>query len=124
MVKQRLQMLGYTATDNDISMINWEIGKAERYIMNFCNITEVPNELFEVLVDMVCAVILMTKKVTGALVDYDFSAAVKAIQEGDAKVEYAVGDGSQTPEQRFDILMNKLANPPVSILIRYRRLQW
>lgn len=123
-VKARLKMLGYTSGDTDDAMIAWEMKRAEQYIMDFCNVQKVPEELLEVLVDMVAAQILMTRKATGALKDYDFAAAVKSIQEGDTTVSYAVGEGSQTPEQRFDTLMSRMAAPPIQSLLRYRRLRW
>ena len=123
-VKSRLKMLGYTPSDTDDVMIDWELKRAERYILDFCNVQKLPEELLETVVDMAAAQILMARKATGALEGYDFAAAVKSIQEGDTTVSYAVGEGSQTPEQRFDALMSSMAAPPIQSHLRYRRLQW
>lgn len=123
-VKRRLTMLGYNPSEADDALIAWELRRAEQYIMDFCNVQEVPEGLLEVLVDMAAAQILITRKATGALEGYDFAAAVKSIQEGDTTVSYAVGEGSQTPEQCFDALVSHMAAPPLQSLLRYRRLRW
>lgn len=54
----------------------------------------------------------------------DLDAAVKQIQEGDTSVTFAAGEGSQTPEQRLDSLIDRLTAGREKELVRYRRLIW
>ena len=69
---------------------------------------------------------LRIKKAAGqlALEGVDLDAAVKQLQEGDTSVTYAVGEGSQTPEQRLDGLIETLTTGRARELVRYRRLIW
>lgn len=68
---------------------------------------------------------LRAKKAAGqlALEGVDLDAAVKQLQEGDTSTTYAVGEGSQTPEQRLDGLIEALTDRARE-LPRYRRLVW
>ena len=60
----------------------------------------------------------------GQLDGFDLEAAVKQITEGDTSVTFAVGEGSQTPEQRLDRLIAGLLEGRKDELYRYRRFVW
>ncbi|MBU3820311.1 MAG: hypothetical protein H9864_08105 [Candidatus Faecalibacterium intestinavium] len=68
---------------------------------------------------------LRTRKAAGQLTleGVDLDAAVKQLQEGDTSVTFAAGEGSQTPEQRLDGLIDALLGRARE-LSRYRRLVW
>jgi len=51
-------------------------------------------------------------------------AAVKSIQEGDTNITFALGEGSSTPEQRLNSLIDYLINGRIGEIYRYRRLVW
>ena len=42
-IVKRLGQLGYTATDEDSAIIDFELEKILNYVMNYCNITEIPD---------------------------------------------------------------------------------
>ena len=69
---------------------------------------------------------LAAKKAAGQLnlEGVDLDAAVKQIQEGDTSITFAAGEGSQTPEQRLDSLIDRLTAGREKELVRYRRLIW
>ena len=69
---------------------------------------------------------LRTRKAAGQLTleGVDLEAAVKQLQEGDTSVTFAAGEGSQTPEQRLDGLIEALTTGRARELSRYRRLVW
>ncbi len=67
---------------------------------------------------------LQYKKACGQLTEFDLDAAVKSIQEGDTNITFAIGGGSQTPEQRLDALIASLCSERLEEVIRYRRLEW
>ena len=58
-----------------------------------------------------------------AEIDLD-AAAVKSIQEGDTNIIFALGEGSSTPEQRLNSLIDYLINGRIGEIYRYRRLVW
>lgn len=124
-VVARLAMLGYTAANNDELAINFTINKCEELLKGDLNVREVPEELFYVEVDMVAGYFLYDKKTAGTLTGFDFTAPAKQIHEGDISVTFAgAGDGSLTPEARFDAMLNTLMHPSELLLASFRRLRW
>ena len=67
---------------------------------------------------------LNMKKWSGQLEGFDLDAAVKSIQEGDTNITFALGEGSSTPEQRLNSLIDYLINGRIGEIYRYRRLVW
>ena len=67
---------------------------------------------------------LKIKKEAGLLEGFDFEATVKQIQEGDTSITFAIGEGDNTPEQRFDSLISYLMSSGKSGIAKYRRLVW
>lgn len=64
-------------------------------------------------------------KCSGQLEGFDLdAAAVKSIQEGDTNITFALGEGSSTPEQRLNSLIDYLINGRIGEIYRYRRLVW
>ena len=55
---------------------------------------------------------------------FDLDAAVKSIQEGDTNITFALGEGSSTPEQRLNSLIDYLINGRIGEIYRYRRVVW
>lgn len=127
-VVARLAMLGYTATDDDTTGLEYQISKSEQDILNNINHKVLPEGLFYTLVDMVAGQYLYDKKAAGALGEdegYDFSAPAKSISEGDVSITFAsASDGASTAEARFDALLDDLRNPSESVLAAFRRLRW
>lgn len=85
-----------------------------------------PEGLENIAVSMAAGFFLAAKKAAGQLnlEGVDLDAAVKQIQEGDTSVTFAAGEGSQTPEQRLDSLIDRLTAGREKELVRYRRLIW
>lgn len=85
-----------------------------------------PAGLKNIAVSMAAGFFLAAKKAAGQLnlAGVDLDAAVKQIQEGDTSVTFAAGEGSQTPEQRLDSLIDRLTAGREKELVRYRRLIW
>lgn len=126
-VKKRLEMFGYTIIEADELALNFVISKTEMYIKNFCNISEIPEQLNFVWVDMACGEFLFEKKSNGGLTlaNLDLSSpAIKTISEGDTSVTYALGEGSATDEQKLNALIDFLLNNRTIQLYKFRRLAW
>jgi hypothetical protein len=119
-VVKRLESLGYTVGNSDQWLIEYIIAKVTNTVKNECNITEIPDGLHQIAVDMVCGEILSAKKGSGQLDTLDVEAAIKTIKEGDTSVTYAIEDNSIT----LDGLINTLINSGKSQFVTFRRFAW
>ena len=122
-IKQRLASLGYTYTETDAFAVELILDKIKGRICHACNISEIPAGCMDAeIIDAVCGEFLAGKKATGTLAGVDLEAVVKAITEGDTKVEFATG--STGAADAFDAYMKKLATIDTSAIIAHRKLVW
>lgn len=123
-VIERLKQLGYTVTESDYDQIDFELKKTLNYVMNYCNITTIPEILDPRITDRVCSDFLYYKKNSGSLEGFNYDAVIKSIKEGDTTLTYAVGQGEDTPENRFDAFVKSLERGMDKLLTPHRRLRW
>lgn len=123
-VIDRLKQLGYVATESDYETIDFELKKTLNYVKNYCNITEIPEILDPRIVERVCGYFLYYKKNSGSLSGFDYDTAIKELKEGDTTVKYAVGQGEDTPENRFDAFVKSLERGFDKWCTPHRRLRW
>ena len=127
MVIERLGYLGYEVQESDMGHLNFELQKILNYVMNYCNITTIPNILDPRIIDRVCSDFLYFKKNSGSLEglnDLDLTGAITSIKEGDTTITYAVGQGEDTPENRFDSFVKALERGFDKWITPHRRLRW
>lgn len=120
-----LAALGVTGAEDD-PIILYMLNSVTERMKNETNQPEIPDGLHHAAVELVVGEYLTFKKNTGQL-DIDglnFEAAIKQIQEGDTNTVFAVGDGSQTPEQRLEVLISRLTCDRTREFIKNRRLLW
>lgn len=120
----RLKQLGYVATESDYDAIDFELNELINYTLNYCNITEIPEIVEPRLINRVCSYFLYYKKNSGSLEGFNYDAVIKSIKEGDTTLTYAVGQGEDTPENRFDAFVKKLELGYDKWITPYRRLRW
>lgn len=124
-VIERLAQLGYTATDEDHNHIDFELEKIINYTLNYCNLSyELPEVIEPRLIDRVCGEFLYYKKNSGSLEGFNYEAVIKQIKEGDTSITYAVGQGEDTPESRFDSFVKQLERGYDKWITPFRRLRW
>ena len=123
-VTERLTDLGYTVTETDNRMLQFELDKTLDYVKNYCNITTIPEILDYRIIDRVCAYFLYNKKNSGSLAGFDYDTVIKSIKEGDTTITYAVGQGEDTPENRFDAFVKSLERGFDKWITPHRRLRW
>lgn len=125
-LRERLAALGYELQAADEALLSFALDKAVGSIKNDCNLAEVPEGLQRVAVEWAAGEFLQAKKAFAPddLAGLDLEAAVKQIQAGDTTVQFAAGEGSQTPEQRLNGLINYLLSYGRAELACYRRLRW
>lgn len=122
-VVTRLEVMGYTVTENDKIILKYVVQSCTDHILNATNLDEIPDGLHSQAVDMVCGLFIKEKKTTSPadLTGFDLGKAVKSISEGDTSVTY---DGTKTDEERLDDLISDLIQACERDLVRYRVLTW
>lgn len=124
-VVERLNTLGYNLNEGDTVTLQFAINGTEQYIKNFCNINEIPSELYYVAVDMAAGTLLKTKQSIGVDVSdsIDFSnTGVSSIKEGDVTVEFSTGDSNSTVNL-FNALLDRLCKRD-NELLAFRKVRW
>lgn len=118
-----LTALGVTGAAED-PLLDIVISNVQYRVQNETNRKDMPEGLVSVAVSMAVGEYLNMKKCSGQLEWFDLDAAVKSIQEGDTNITFALGEGSSTPEQRLNSLIDYLINGRIGEIYRYRRLVW
>lgn len=120
----RLGQLGYEVEGDDYEQIEFELRKIINYTYNYCNRSDIPEIIFPRLIDRVCSDFLYYKKNSGSLKGFNYDAVIKSIKEGDTTLTYAVGQGEDTPENRFDSFVKQLERGYDKWITPHRRLRW
>ena len=118
-----LTALGVTGADSD-PLLDLVVSNVQQRILNLTNQSTIPEGAKSVAVYMAVGEYLNMKKAMGQLTGFDLEAAVKQIQEGDTNTVFAFGDGSMTPEQRLNGLIDYMINGRTRELYRFRKLVW
>lgn len=119
-----LTALGVAGAADD-PLLDIALNNIQQRIKNLSNLSEIPEGLESLAVSMAVGEYLNMKKCSGQLEGFDLdAAAVKSIQEGDTNITFALGEGSSTPEQRLNSLIDYLINGRIGEIYRYRRLVW
>lgn len=118
-----LTALGVTGDATD-PLLDILLQNVQQRILNKTNQSVIPEGLESVAVYMAVGEYLNMKKTVGQLTGFDLDAAIKQIQEGDTNTVFAIGEGSLTPEQRLNGLIDYLINGRSDELYRYRKLVW
>lgn len=124
-VKSRIKGLtGFEVPDTDADMIQYITTKAEREVLDFCNLDTLPEELQYVVTDMAAGEYLAAKYASGSLniEGLDFSAGINSLSEGDTSISYNTEESDSARLQKLiDTLQKGLESKEV---LRYRKLVW
>lgn len=116
---------GYTQTvgefDHSYHLIPRLRQQTIQEIKHFCNISEIPECLDSVVMDIVCGKFLRLKKESGTLTKIEFEPIVKRIQDGDTTVEYSA---SGNADDDFNAFVDRLINGHQADLLAHRKLRW
>lgn len=118
-----LTALGVTWVVGD-PLLDILLQNVQQRILSKTNQSVIPEGLESVTVYMAVGEYLNMKKTVGQLTGFDLDAAIKQIQEGDTNTVFAIGEGSLTPEQRLNGLIDYLINGRSDELYRFRKLVW
>ena len=122
-IVKRLVSFGYIPTDADTWMIAYTTKGTVNHVLNETNRTTVPEELFEVVVDMVCGEVLNAKFSSGQLelTDLDLNGTIQSVKQGDTQVNFSA-EGSD--EAKLKNLLSWLIQGKGCDLLCYRRMRW
>ena len=123
-VIDRLTHFGFIVTEDNYDELDFEIEKYTNYVLNYCNITIIPEILDLRIIDRICAEFLFNKKNTGTLNGFNYDVVIKEIKEGDTTLKYATGNGEDTAESRFDAFVRQLERGFDKWITPHRRLRW
>ncbi len=125
-VKERLKSFGYEAKAEDAFALDFCVEKVHNTIKNDINCQDVPEGLEYIAVDMAAGEFLLSKKTFTPtdMEGFDLDYAVKQIQMGDTNTVFAIGEGSQTPEQRLTTFINYLLSYGKNEFDSFRRIRW
>lgn len=123
---KRLEGFGYKLKAGDKAALKFAVEKVTNTIKNECNVSAVPEGMMNIAVDMAAGEFLGTKKAFSPadIAGLNLELAVKQIQVGDTSTVFAVGEGSLTPEQRFDLFVEHLLNYGRGEFACYRKIRW
>lgn len=126
-VKARLKQLGYSVDTTEDEMLKTDLKLTLQYVVNQCNfpsVTTIPEILDVRIVDRVCAEYLKKKKNSGQLEGFDYAGAVKTIKEGDTQIQFGTENDGETPESRFDKLVDYMERAFDKWISWHRRIRW
>ena len=126
-VVDRLYQFGYGATADDHEQLDFELQKVLNYVVNNFTrgtVEDIPEVLDHHIIDRVCGSFLYYKKNSGSLAGFNYDAVIKSIREGDTQIQYAVGQGEDTPENRFDAFVKSLERGFDKVCTPHRKLIW
>lgn len=126
-ITDRLTQLGYSPTQHELPQIEFELGLIISYVVNYCNFrspTEIPYILEYRIIDRVCAEYLSKRKNAGLLEGFDYSAVVKNIKEGDTQLQFGTENDGETPETRFNKMVDSLTRGFDKWCAKHRKLSW
>ena len=118
-----LTALGIAGTEHD-PLLYAVVSNIEYRVLNETN-TAFPmtEELESIAVYLAVGEYLQCKKVCGQLTGIDLTPQVKQLQEGDTSIQYAIGTGNLTPEQRLEQMIDWFQKRGKE-LYKFRRLVW
>ena len=122
-VLKRLDSFGCIPTENDAFTIGFSMQKVENSIKNDCNVSEIPEGLVNIAVDMVCGEVLSVKYRTGSLElsSLDLDGAIASVTVGGASVSFV---NNTSDAGKFDVLISLLANNGRGEFACYRSIKW
>lgn len=125
-VKERLSTLGYTASDDDDTALDFLISLTTENVLNFIYASEIPEELEYTVINYVAARFLAEKIRTADVTDgyvegFNLDAAVGSLSEGDVSITYK---DSADVKGAFLTYLDGLVAKLNKDLISFRRLRW
>lgn len=118
-VANKLKLLGYNVPDGENEILEILIDEVRDYILNYCNIKEVPAELNSAWISLVCQKYLQNKLAFGDIEGIE-NGNISSISEGETSISY---DNNNSSIARMQKLIDKLGKAE-NQLVRFRKVKW
>jgi hypothetical protein len=129
-VDMKLAIIGYTTTDTDQIHLDYAVDQAAQYVCTYCNFLkcpdDIPKSLQYVVADYTIGRFLQYKSTFAPndLKNLNLDTVVKQITTGDTTTTFAIGEGSQTDEQKLNAIIGYLTTYGKHELRCHRGLKW
>lgn len=123
-VAARLAMLGLNVAEEQRGAVEYAVGLAFERLTAAINRTEIPQTMKSTFVDVAAGIYLQNQRVGKMLTaesDNTTEKVIKHISEGDVSVDYDTGSVS-TNTAYINALIEQLINPPLTVIIKHRRM--
>ena len=130
LVDMRLLTLGYVTTDTDSKILEYATGRAAQYVCTYCNFRRCPDDIPEslqyVVADHPVGEFLQHKATFAPddLKGFNLDVAIKQIVTGDTTTTFAIGEGSQTDEQKLNAFIGYLLTYGKHEMNSHRVVKW
>lgn len=123
LVLKRLDSFGYTPSEEDVFCIGFSVQLVENSIKNDCNVTEIPEGLVRIAVNMACGEVLSSLYRAGRLSieNLELDGAIASVKAGDISVSF---NNSTSDDGKFTTLLTLLQNSGRGDFACYRTLRW
>ena len=123
LVLKRLDSFGYTPSEEDVFCIGFSVQLVENSIKNDCNVTEIPEGLVSIAVNMACGEVLSSLYRAGRLSieNLELDGAIASVKAGDISVSF---NNSTSDDGKFTTLLTLLQNSGRGDFACYRTLRW
>jgi hypothetical protein len=118
-VANKLKLLGYDIPDGESEILEILIDEVRDYILNYCNIKEVPTELNSCWATLVCQKYLQNKLALGDMEVVE-NGNISSVSEGETSISYDNSNSSVARMQRLIDKLGKVENQ----LVSYRKVKW
>lgn len=108
---ERLSDMGFEVEENESSLLEEAIQRAEQTVINYCNCESVPEELCFAVLDMAAGEYLLAAHCKG-----DEGDNIKSISEGDMSVSFG--------EESVEMVIDKLFLRSREAMVPFRRIKW
>ena len=119
----RLNQLGFEVEDYLLQSLDFEMKKVVDYIKSFCGVSEISDELVNVVIERTCGNFIFLLKNLGKVDSIDNDGFVKEILEGDVKVVFDE-NSVLSAEQRLDKIIDYLMSFGQDIIVSKRCICW
>ena len=126
-VVSRLTQFGFTVTQEDRDAIEFELNLILDYVVNYCNFSDesiIPEILDNRIIDRVCSEYLLKQKNSGNLDGFNYDAFIKTIKEGDTQIQFGNESDGDTPETRFDKMVDYMQRGFDKWISLHRKIKW
>lgn len=119
-ITDRLKQLGHEIKIEEEIALNFVKKRVEEHVLNFCNVTEIPDGVENHIIDRICGEYLHELNNLGKLTEFDTNRCIEQIELGDTNVKFK----GSSQEDRINMIISALIGRLDGELLCYRQIKW